>query len=388
MMTSIKRKGKTVAQSRTKKRNTLRWRKFLLLLNVIAACLLVVSILASYISPALAWAIALFGIGYPYILVVNILFLLYWLALRQRAFLVSLAVILLGYPNLQNQLRLGLFAQPEIDQNQSFKILSFNTRLFDVYNWTKQPDTKQRIFDLIRTEDPEILCIQEFYTSSKRPGFDNLGSMETLRKKNFTHIAYTATKNGTDYWGIATFSKYPVVRKGNILFNEVTNNLCIYTDLKINNDTIRVYNAHFQSNRFRQEDYEFLGNLKKQKEKLTASLNILNRIKTGSIKRSNQVDVVANHIKNSPYPVIICGDFNDPPSSYTYNRLRDNLKDAFVESGRGFGNTYNGIIPLLRIDYILHGKNLKSADFKVTKENLSDHFPVSCRLQLLPGVKR
>lgn len=371
-------------KSRIRKRKALRWRKFMLLLNVVAAAVLAISILASYISPAMAWGIALIGIGYPYILVVNILFGLYWIVLRRKECLVSLVVIALGYPNLQNQLRLGLFSNPQVDPHQAFKLMSFNTRLFDVYDWTGQPDTKQRIFNLICTENPEILCIQEFYTSTKRPGFNNLEAMEGVRERSFAHIAYTATRHGTDHWGIATFSKYPIVRKGSILFNEVTNNLCIFTDLKIGNDTVRVYNAHFQSNRFRREDYEFLGNLKKQKEKLMASLNIINRLKSGSIKRSNQVDVVAAHIRNSPYPVIVCGDFNDPPSSYTYNRLSHNLKDAFVESGRGFGNTYNGLIPLLRIDYILHGKKLKSTDFKVTKENLSDHYPVSCRLQLVP----
>jgi endonuclease/exonuclease/phosphatase family metal-dependent hydrolase len=373
-----------VTISRAKKRTQLRLRKLLLFLNAIAAALLLLSILASYVSPAVAWAIAFFGIAYPYFLVLNILFLVYWIAVRRRELVLSLAIILLGYSNLRNQLQLDLYKVPKLNQEKAFKILSFNTRLFDLYNWTKQPDTKQRIFDLIKTENPEIVCIQEFYTSETRPGFDNLKDLKALREKTYVHVAYTDTTHGNAFWGIATFSKYPIVRKGNILFNEVTNNICIYTDLKINNDTIRVYNAHFQSNRLRREDYEFLGNPKQEKEKLTASKNILKRIKAGTIKRSKQVDVVANHMENSPYPVIICGDFNDPPSSYTYNRLRDNLKDAFVESGFGFGNTYNGLIPLLRIDYILHDKRFNSNNFQITKADLSDHFPVSCRLELKP----
>jgi endonuclease/exonuclease/phosphatase family metal-dependent hydrolase len=371
-----------VTISRAKKRQQLKWRKLALFLNMIAGALLLLSILASYVSPAVAWALAFFGIAYPYFLVLNIVFVLYWMVVRRREFLFSLAIILLGYSNLRNQLQLNLVKAPKIEAEKAFKILSFNTRLFDLYNWTKRPDTKQRIFELIKTEDPEIVCIQEFYTSETKPGFNNLKDLKTLRKKTYVHAAYTDTTHGNAYWGIATFSKYPIVRQGNILFNEVTNNVCIYSDLKINNDTVRVYNAHFQSNRLRREDYEFLGNPKQEKEKLNASKNILKRIRTGTIKRSKQVDVVAHHMENSPYPVIICGDFNDPPSSYTYNRLRDNLKDAFVESGFGFGNTYNGLIPLLRIDYILHDKRFNSNDFKIIEEDLSDHFPVSCRLQL------
>ena len=117
---------------------------------------------------------------------------------------------------------------------------------------------------------------------------------------------------------------------------------------------------------------------------MLASKNIINKIKTASVKRSKQVDAVANHIESSPYPVIICGDFNDPPSSYTYNRISGDLKDAFVESGSGFGNTYNGLIPLLRIDYILHSPQIRSTDFKTVKQNLSDHFPITCKMEVMP----
>jgi endonuclease/exonuclease/phosphatase family metal-dependent hydrolase len=94
--------------------------------------------------------------------------------------------------------------------------------------------------------------------------------------------------------------------------------------------------------------------------------------------------MVADHIESSPYPVIICGDFNDPPSSYTYNRISSRLKDAFVEAGSGLGNTYNGIIPLLRIDYILHSPQLNSGQFRVIEENFSDHFPITCQLEIKP----
>src|SRR5690606_21628143 len=135
--------------------------------------------------------------------------------------------------------------------------------------------------------------------SRSKPGYNNLKNLDTLRKNNFVHVAYTDTSRGNAFWGIATYSNFPIVRKGSIRFNEVTNNLCIFTDLKINNDTIRVYNAHFQSNLLRREDYEFLENPRGKKEKLLASKNILHRLKTGTIKRSKQVDVVANHMEQS-----------------------------------------------------------------------------------------
>jgi endonuclease/exonuclease/phosphatase family metal-dependent hydrolase len=354
------------------------------MINALVSVLLLVSILASYISPALAWAVALFGIGYPYILILNILFVVYWLLVQDKAILLSLGAILVGYPQLSNQVRLNFFADPPLQTEKSFKLLSFNTRLFDLYQWTNRGDTRHRIFRLFQKENPNILCIQEFYTSSTRQGLNNLDSLRQLLQAPYIHSVYTDTKNGTDHWGIATFSKYPIVRKGKIFFHEPTNNLCIYSDIKISQDTVRVYNVHFQSNRFRKEDYEFLGKPNEHNGKWVASQNILNRLKTGSIKRSRQVDMVADHIDRSPYPVIICGDFNDPPSSYTYNRISSNLKDAFVEAGSGLGNTYNGIIPLLRIDYILHSPRITSAGFRVIQENYSDHFPITCQLELKP----
>jgi endonuclease/exonuclease/phosphatase family metal-dependent hydrolase len=358
--------------------------KFIVLLNWMVALLLLVSSLASFINPAFAWIIALIGIAYPYILVVNLIFILYWLLVFDRAILISLAVILAGYPVLRNHFQFTWSAAPPLREANTFKFLSFNTRLFDVYGWTDRIDTRTRIFNLIKKEAPQILCIQEFYTSTSRSGFNSLDSLKALQQSPYAHVAYTATKWGTDHWGIATFSSYPIIRKGNIMFNEKTNNICIYSDIKVNQDTIRVYNIHFQSNRFRKEDYEFLDKPDEQKDKLLASKNILNKIKLASVKRSKQVDAVASHIESSPYPVIICGDFNDPPSSYTYNRISGDLKDAFVESGTGFGNTYNGLIPLLRIDYILHSPRIRSADFQTVKQNLSDHFPITCKMEISP----
>ena len=359
-------------------------RKVVIYFNGLISLLLLIAILASYVNPALAWFIALIGIAYPYILLLNLLFVLYWLILLDKAILISLVVILLGYPVLKNHVQFNFSKKIPLAEADSFKFMSFNTRLFDLYRWSERSDTKNRIFDLIRQEAPQVLCIQEFYTSTSRPGFNSLDSLMKLQKTANVHVAYTNTKWGTDHWGIATFSNYPIIKKGNILFNEVTNNLCIYTDLVVRQDTVRVYNVHFQSNRFRKEDYEFLGDPNKQKEKLLASVNIISKLKTSAIKRSKQVDVVASHIENSPYPVIICGDFNDPPSSYTYNRISSSLIDAFVESGSGFGNTYNGLIPLLRIDYILHSGSIRSSNFKTLDKNLSDHFPIICNLQLKP----
>jgi endonuclease/exonuclease/phosphatase family metal-dependent hydrolase len=98
------------------------------------------------------------------------------------------------------------------------------------------------------------------------------------------------------------------------------------------------------------------------------------------IKRAEQATALRKSINKSPYPVIVCGDFNDTPVSYTYHTVKGDLKDSFIESGKGTANTYNGKLPSFRIDYILYSPVFTSYNFAVSSLNHSDHFPVSCDL--------
>lgn len=150
----------------------------------------------------------------------------------------------------------------------------------------------------------------------------------------------------------------------------------------IHGDTVRVYNVHLQSIHLSNVDYKFVDDImnNKKTEELENSKNILRRLKRAFIKRSSQSDLVAEHIQNCPYSTIVCGDFNDTPASYSYNNIAQNLKDAFVESGTGFGKTYIGKFPSFRIDYILHSDKYKSYNFRTIRQKLSDHFPLTCYL--------
>src|SRR5207253_3238831 len=137
-------------------------------------------------------------------------------------------------------------------------------------------------------------------------------------------------------------------------------NVFLCSDIVVGNDTFRVVNTHLESIRFKPEDYKFIENIgAESEEELNGSINILRRMKRAYTKRAQQVSVLKNEITGSSYPVILCGDFNDTPNSYTYNVLSDGLSDSFRQSGKGFGRTYAGIFPSYRIDYILHDKKLK-----------------------------
>jgi endonuclease/exonuclease/phosphatase family metal-dependent hydrolase len=358
--------------------------KAILVLNIIAAVLMLLCHLAPYISPVDMWMFGLMSLAYPFVLLLNIFFTIYWLVQFKKLFLISLVVTVIGFNNFNNTIQFHINPVASASKSKKIKLMSYNVRLFDLYNWSKSKDTREKMFKLIKKESPDILCVQEFYNSNHGE-FDNLDTIVKNQRTKFSHVAYTENlHNNEDHWGMATFSTYPIINKGIIDFNEDTNNSCIYSDINTGEDTVRVYNLHLQSIRFGPEDYEFVENISKQKdqEEIKGSKKILKRLKIAFIKRAKQVDLVSNHIKKSPYPVIICGDFNDTPSSYTYHKIKADLKDAFVGNGFGIGNTYNGVFPSFRIDYILYDGNYTACNYRSVKKKLSDHYPVTCTINL------
>ncbi len=119
-----------------------------------------------------------------------------------------------------------------------------------------------------------------------------------------------------------------------------------------------------------------------QQDEFSGGITILRQLKKAFIKRATQVEILHDSIEASPYPVLICGDFNDTPSSYSYRTMSDDLHDAYKISGRGLGQSYTGPFPSFRIDYIFHGNKIESTAYKTIHENLSDHFPISCMVKI------
>ncbi len=361
--------------------------KIILFLNIIAVSALLISESATYICPENYWILAIFGLGFPVLVCMNILFVIYWFIMnKKRFFLISFIAILLGANTLLGFVQYN-FKTKFPATHTPVKIMCYNVRLFDLYNWWHNLETRSKMFNLLTDESADICCFQEFF-NSERGAFHNIDTLTQFLAAKNVHVEYTVNLRGTDHWGIATFSKYPIVHKGKLEFvGRTFNNSCIFTDIKINDDTIRVYNIHLQSINFLKRDYSFMDSLivKDKDEEIEGSKRILWLLKKAYIKRAKQTDMVAEHIRNSPYPVVVCGDFNDPASSYAYHLLSRNLKDAFCETGRGFGGTYIGnSIPSFRIDYIFHDKKFKAYEYTTIRKRYSDHRPITCLLDLHP----
>jgi len=351
----------------------------LLAINLFVALLLLISQVAPNISPARFWMLELFAISYPFLLIVNIFFILYWLLRFHRFALISAVVIIMGYDKITQLYRPNLFSLDVTPPLNSIKIMSYNVRLFDLYNWTGNMKTRSKIFSLISKEQPTILCFQEYYqTENPKNNFENNDTISKLLNNAYRHVEYGITLRKTDHWGLATFSKYPIVGGGKVFYVQNKSNFGMYSDILFEGDTIRVYNLHLQSNHFKEEDYEFLDNPDSGSNEhiLNGAHNIIGRLKRASVRRSLQVEELSADLLLCKYPYIICGDFNDPPFSYTYESISKNLNDAFVEKGKGFGLTYSGTFAPYRIDYILHQDNFKTYRFDILKSNLSDHYPI------------
>lgn len=354
--------------------------RLIFFVNLFAAVSLLLSHIASFISPAKIWWLAMFGIGFGISVTANLAFLIYWIIKRDRRLLLSLIALLLTADKLLGiyQIRFPQTEQP----TGAMKVMSYNVRLFDLYNWTHNNESKEKIFEMLQEQNADIICFQEFYSSEDTTyyRFNNVKKLRSVLRASYSHIYYSITLRKTDHWGIATYSRYPIINKKTVYYTDRKKRAFIYSDIVKGKDTIRVMNMHLESIGFKETDYKYVESLKEEYDEaeLKGALNILRRLKRAFVRRSIQAEAVQNEIRNSPYPVILCGDFNDTPSSYTYRTISQEMSDAFREGGSGSGRTYVGAFPSFRIDYILHSPSLRSTGYTTIQKKLSDHYPVSC----------
>jgi endonuclease/exonuclease/phosphatase family metal-dependent hydrolase len=351
--------------------------KIVLTLNIGLAFLLLLSYLSAFVSPVDFYPLAFIGLIYPVLLFLNLIFAIFWITRKSKIFLISTLCILLGWSYLSRFIQITIFDKNTRPELQKVKVLSYNVRIFNLWQWSDEKNRANKIYNFIRKSNSNIVCLQEFYSKDEKGknAKDSLLNKSSLKN---SYISYTIRNKKETNYGIAIFTSFPIIYKGNLQINE-KDNCCIYTDLKIKEDTIRVYNIHLESIHLGNEDYYLIDNFEKQDSiDVKGIKNIYSKFKKGYIKRAMQVKMVAKHISKCKYPVILCGDFNDTPFSYVYQQLTNNLDDAFRLSGNGIGNTFINRYRTFRIDYILHSPNLVSFDFKVQHIKYSDHYPVQC----------
>jgi endonuclease/exonuclease/phosphatase family metal-dependent hydrolase len=330
------------------------------------------SYLAVHINPDNFALPAFFGLAYPYLLLINIILAVIWAMLLRFEAFISVIVIAIGFTHLSNYIQL---TKPAGDKKGTFKVISYNVRLFNYFETRKGTTSEKKVLEFLKTQQPDILCLQEFFI------IGNPSQAETMVKsalggKYYSHLKILGSGKNRNY-GIATFSKFPIIKKGEII-HPGSSSLSIYSDVLIGKDTFRIFNNHLQSFRLKRMERSFIEEMTASSDKATLgevkSLSI--SLKKGFVKRALQAQVVKNQINISPFPVIVAGDFNDTPVSYAYRKLRKGLNDSFVNSGYGAGFTYKGNYPPNRIDYILYDNALINSVFDIKRIKYSDHYPI------------
>lgn len=344
-----------------------------LLLNAVAALALLVACLSPFLPPDKLLLPAVAGLLFEWLLLVNVLFAAGWLFTKRKVYaLLSFVCLCCSVPNICTTFAFGRGAEPK-EAKHRITVLSYNTCALD----QSRPVDKNQVLHYIKERDCDIVCLQEF-RMDKQNGRLTLEQVKRYLNYPYSYIDFKTYKGRLPF-GIAVFSKYPLLNKQTIRY-ESESNISDRCDVVVDGDTIRLLNNHLQSYSFTAQELRMETDNSDQLKKKATLLD--RKFRKAYQYRPEQARLVEQEIAASPYPVLVCGDFNDVPVSYVYRRIARPLRDAFLESAAPavLGHTYRHYGIGVRIDYILHSPTMHATSFLIDKVDYSDHYPVSCEV--------
>ncbi|MBZ9628583.1 endonuclease/exonuclease/phosphatase family protein [Psychroflexus sp. CAK1W] len=322
-----------------------------------AACLLVAYILP-FVPPKFSAFLSILNLGLPIFMLINLGFALYWMIRLKLHFILSAILVLAGYSYVSKIIVLNNQSKEITDS--SLKVMSYNVRLFDQYNWTDKHNVPKKISEFIATEAPDIVAFQDYM---KKDGF-------TMPAYPYSFVKFKTTSSKI---GVAIYSKYKIINRGTIDFPNTHNN-AIYADVLIDKDTLRLYAVHLESLKIIPDVKEL------QKEN---HQKLISRVGKSFEKQQEQAEMLIENFKSTHLPKIVCIDMNNTPFSYVASLLLDhNLEDAFIESGSGLGKTFDFDFLPMRIDAVFNEKSIENVNFKNYNIKLSDHYPIMATFKL------
>ena len=352
-----------------------------IILSVGSALGLLCSLISPYFSPAEFWPIAFLGLAFPFLFIGNVMLLFCWAALKKKFWIIQAVVLALALLKTPAFLQVNAKYLPTPKPARTLNVVSFNTHYMGAFDFAGGDSAY--FFKMLDKLNPDIICLQEFANlggNYEKPMFKRF--FKQYKLFNNVNADALSTNFPTGY-GVCIFTRFPIVNKGFLELENQNSNLTVFADIVVDNDTIRVVNTHLKSIVFDKQDYEAIETINEVDDtKPGAMRRILYKLKYAFKSRAKQADKIRERLQSTKHKVILCGDFNDSPTSYSYLTIRGNLKDAFRESGQGMSRTYIGKMPSFRIDYILHDNSWKSYNYETNTLNFSDHKMVSCTIAL------
>lgn len=341
--------------------------------NVATILFLLLCGLSTYLSPEAHPRLSVVGLAFPAFLVVNLLFVLLWLIFRIRNVWIPLAGLLIGFPFVRDYCPLNW---PAPAPESAVKVLTYNVHAFE----GAEPDEDGHYvpLDYLLQSGADLICLQEAYEGARIKG----AIVDSAMVANGYHVGRVA--EGTNR-GLVCFSKFPILSVATVAYPSETNG-SMMCQLKMGNDTLFLINNHFESNKLTADDKQQYKEMIKdpEREKVESGARLLvGKMAKATVVRAVQVDTIAAHVRAlQGHPVVLCGDFNDSPISYSYRVLTDVLTSAFEQSGNGLGVSYNQRGFYVRIDHILFSDTWRSWDTYVDNSvDFSDHYPLITHLE-------
>lgn len=353
-------------------------KRFFIFTNLVVVFFFLLACIAPYLDPQKWWFISVLGLAFPFLLILVFTFFCWWLFVKRRYALISGIALLLSIKSVSVFLA---FHRPEAFHEakspDTFRIATWNVARFIEMkrNNNKGSRTRLRMMEQIQAMNADVLCLQEFFHSQASDYYPNL--IYISRNFNYPYFFFSHDNDGDKHFtGSVIFSRFPIVDSGLIRYPRPSlPEALMHADIKVNDDTIRIFTTHLQSLQFNQEDYKRIDEIKEGDEGFVDnSKRIFSKLRTGISHRKTQADIIHQVLGDSPYPAVICGDLNDVPNSYTYFTVKGDLQDAFLKKGFGIGRTFTSLSPTLRIDYILTDRKFKIDQFERIIKKYSDHY--------------
>jgi endonuclease/exonuclease/phosphatase family metal-dependent hydrolase len=363
-------------------------KRLFIVINLVAVIVFLLACLAPYLDPQNWWLISSLALVFPFLLLIVLVFLIVWLFVRVKWAIISGIALLLGINGISHLFAFHIPASYKTaKEKSSIRIATWNVARFIEMkrNNNKGSQTRLKMMDLIREQNADILCLQEFFHSTDNTYYANIDYVRD--KLHYPYYYFSQDDDGFPHLtGSIIFSRYPIIDSGIIRYPRPTlPDALIHADIRVNDDTLRVYTTHLQSLQLGKNDYEKIDQIKGVDDSLLAnSRTIFSKIKNAVINRSIQAYIIGEVLDDSPYPLLFCADLNDVPNSYTYSKVRGDMQDAFLKKGGGFGRTFSALSPTLRIDYIFAGQDFRIRQFKRIIKDYSDHYMLVSDVQLKP----